>query len=199
MLFKIILSALSKKTLVLLIGVGLLAGWYFLGKFTKLTSSNSPAPTITSEITRISAISTNPTTGEIEYQLTADKLTQNKSGLDVLYNAVMDWTPTPNEHYTLTAAIGTLDEKTGDFVFEDGFSYSRHPTGNQKSLVIQGGKLTGNIRTKKLSATSQLNITQGRHTFNAYSMTADLNTQHYEFSQVESIFTPPVRTDTPLF
>lgn len=199
MLFKITPSALGKKTLVLLIGVGLLGGWYFLGKSTKLTSPSLSTPSITSEITEIRAISTNPTTGEIEYQLTADKLTQNKSGLDVLHNAVMNWTPTPNEHYTLTAAVATLDEKTGDFVFEEGFSYIRNPKGNQKSLIIQGGKLTGNIKTKKLSASSQLNINQGEHTFNAYGMTADLNAQHYEFSQVESVLTPPTRTDTPLF
>lgn len=191
-------AKLYKKLFFLFLVLVFMAGWYFFVKSTNVISSNPPTPNISSEITNIEAISTNPTTGEMQYHLSADKLTQDQFGMDVLHNVLMNWTP-DNEHYTLTAPLATLDEQTGEFVFAEGFGYTHHFADPIQDLIVKGGKLTGNTKTKRLSSSSPLTINQGGHSINAQAMSADLTRQDYEFYDIDMTFLPAKRTDAPLF
>lgn len=191
-------AKLYKKLFFLFLALIFMGGWYFFVKSANVISSSSSIPNISSEITNIEAISTNPVTGETEYHLSADKLTQDQSGMDILHNVVMDWTP-DNEHYTLTATLATLDEQTGEFVFSEGFGYTHHFADEKQDLIIKGGKLIGNTKTKHLSSSSPLTISQGGHSITAKAMRADLTRQDYEFYDIDMTFLPAKRTDTPLF
>lgn len=195
-----------------LIAVGLIvvAGLLFVDQTDKKDTPTLPKPTVISEVQKIRAVQTNPDTGEVEYTLTANAMTQNTDGTNVLSDVVMDWTPPrphpdsdPNanpdgkgtEHYTIRASTASLDDKTGDFVFDKGFEFVHHST----PTTITGGTLTGNTKTRLLKSQSPLTITQGDSEFTAQGFGADLNTAVYEFYQIAMTFNTPERTDKPLF
>ena len=82
----------------------------------------TPNPSLSSAVSGIHAVQTNPETGEVEYTLKAEQLIQDTSGQSQLQNVTMDWTPAQGDTYTIVASLATLDENTGDIVFFDGFT-----------------------------------------------------------------------------
>lgn len=177
----------------LVVGLGL----YFFNQEDDNPSLAPPKPTIISEVQKIKAVQTNPTTGDIEYTLTAQSLTQNTDRTNTLNDVVMDWTPTgePPERYTISAKNARLDNETGDFVFENGFEFVRHST----PLTIKGGVLVGNTKSKLLESQSPLTIEQHNNAFTAQGFSGDLNSQVYDFYKISIDFSPPSRQDKPLF
>lgn len=172
-------------------------GWYFLGKNTPKPNISLQKPNIQSQVEGITAVQTNPQTGEIEYTLTAKSLTQNIHGQNELIDINMDWTPDKTSSYTITAKRAYLDQNTGEFEFGEGFSLQQHNQDN--AITLTGEILTGNTKTKKIHSQTPLTITQGANKFFAKSMTADLTTKDYEFFGIDTTFTPPTRQDKALF
>lgn len=176
-----------------------IAAWYFVSQRSQSNSPSIGSPTISSEVTNIRAVQTNPETGEIEYELTAQSLIQNTSGKDELKEVVMDWTPNSGQHYTIRADTATLEQATGDFVFKDGFILTRHANADNKEMILKGGALTGNTKSKLIASDAPLDVTQDGHQFNAQSMQGDLNTGDYQFNQITIAFNPVQRVDQALF
>lgn len=196
------IKLLAVISLVFLIG----AGGFFITQKNNTPKPSLPKPDIVSEISKIKAVQTNPATGEIEYTLTAQSLTQNADGMAILNDVIMDWTPsgttqTENqERYTIKAVSATLDDKTGDFVFKDGFELIRHATpATNKAMTITGGILIGNHKTKLINSQNPLQIYQDGNEFKAQGFRADLNTQVYDFYNISMLFSAPAHRETPLF
>lgn len=187
-----------------LVGVFLLfliaGGIFFMHKKNTKEPITLPKPTVTSEVVNIRAIQTNPETGKIEYQISAQSLTQNTDNTSTLHDVLMHWTPTSTdpklqEQYTISAQNAYLDEKSGDFVFQDGFTFVRQ----SDQITITGGVLTGNTHKKHIQSQDVLTITQNERQFHAQGFTADLDQKIYDFYRVQMTFSTPIRQDTPLF
>ena len=158
-----------------------------------------PNPSLSSAVSGIHAVQTNPETGEVEYTLKAEQLIQDTSGQSQLQNVTMDWTPAQGDTYTIVASLATLDENTGDIVFFDGFTLNKPATSDSPHLQLTGERLTGNTKTKQITSDTPLHVEQGENTFRAQNMRGNLTTKDYEFGKVVAEFLPPTRTDTALF
>lgn len=180
----------------LLIGIGI--GFYAYSPKEERPQNPQGDPKVASEVKGITAIQTNPQTGEIEYRLQATRLTQSTSGQNILEEVSMTWTPTGAERYIMTATLATFDEQSGDFLFYDGFELQKQPDDNTP-LQLVGKSLAGNTKTKQIKSDDPMQVTQGGHAFIAQAMRADLTTKDYEFSRIQAEFSPPTRNDTPLF
>lgn len=194
------------KALIVFALIGLaLATYFFRTQKSELPTPNLAKPDISAEVSGIRAVQTNEQTGEIEYELTAERLTQNsKTGRDELHNAHLLWLPntdnatTSTAKYEIVAPLAYLDNETGEFVFEQGFSLDKTEQ-NLPSLHLKGNSLMGNLKQKVLKSDEPLSLTQGDEHFVAERFVADLKTGVYEFEQISTEFTPPKRTDKPLF
>lgn len=181
--------------LFVLVGIGII--WHLIPAQERPQKVQSD-PKVASEIKGISALQTNPNTGEVEYRLQAVRLTQSTTGQNILEEVQMVWTPTKETHYTITANLATFDEQTGDFVFYDGFRLQRQ-SDETAPLLLVGDTLRGNTKTKLIKSDTPLQVTQDQHQFLAQAMTGDLSTKEYDFYRVMAEFNPPVRKDTALF
>lgn len=182
---------------VVVLGIGI---WFYTGGDETVQPNVLPTPQLNSEITGIRAIQTNPETGEIEYTLSAESLVQDATtGQEVLKNAVIEWTSSTGEHYTLSAASTILAQETGELLLTDGFSLLRSASPEYPEMRIQGGAMTGNLKTRLLASQAPVDVVQAGNQFKAAAMQADLNTGVYEFKQVQMIFATPLRKDQPLF
>lgn len=175
------------------IGVGIYAN---LPKERQETPKGDPK--IASEVKGITALQTNPQTGEMEYRLQAARLRQSTSGQNVLEEVAMIWTPVGTERYTITATLATFDEQSGDFLFYDGFELQKQPDDATATRLV-GKSLAGNTKTKQIKSDDPMQVTQGGHEFITQAMRADLTIKDYEFSRIQAEFSPPTRNDTPLF
>lgn len=192
------------KFLVVCSLVALVLATYFF----RTQNDDTPAPSlakpdISAEVSGIRAVQTNEQTGEIEYELTAERLTQNsKTGRDELHQARLLWSPIDDNdksaQYEIVAPLAYLDNKTGEFVFEQGFSLNKTEP-NHPNLTLKGEILTGNLKEKTLKSDEPLSLTQGDEHFTANGFLADLKTGIYEFQEVRTEFAPPQRKDKPLF
>lgn len=192
------------KFLVVCSLVALVLATYFF----RTQNDDTPAPSlakpdISAEVSGIRAVQTNEQTGEIEYELTAERLTQNsKTGRDELHQARLLWSPiddnSKSAQYEILAPLAYLDNKTGNFVFEQGFSLHKTEP-NHPNLTLKGEILMGNLKEKTLKSDEPLNLTQGDEHFTANGFLADLKTGIYEFQEVRTEFAPPQRKDKPLF
>lgn len=192
------------KFLVVCSLVALVLATYFF----RTQNDDTPAPTlakpdISAEVSGIRAVQTNEQTGEIEYELTAERLTQNsKTGRDELHQARLLWSPIDDNgksaQYEIVAPLAYLDNETGNFVFEQGFSLNKTEP-NHPNLTLKGEILMGNLKEKTLKSDEPLSLTQGDEHFTADGFLADLKTGIYEFQEVRTEFAPPQRKDKPLF
>lgn len=192
------------KFLVVCSLVALVLATYFF----RTQNDDTPAPSlakpdISAEVSGIRAVQTNEQTGEIEYELTAERLTQNsKTGRDELHQARLLWSPIDDNgksaQYEIVAPLAYLDNKTGNFVFEQSFSLHKTEP-NHPNLTLKGEILMGNLKEKTLKSDEPLSLTQGDEHFTANGFLADLKTGIYEFQEVRTEFAPPQRKDKPLF
>lgn len=174
-------------------------GWFFINQQDSEPKPTLAPPKVSSEVTDIKAIQTNPETGEIEYELTAKSLTQNQAGQDVMNDVVMKWQATAQDRYTITAKTAQLDQNTGDMTFGEGFEFIRHATGDAESMTLTGSTLLGNTKSKRIESKTALKVTQAESFFEARAMQGDLNTGEYEFFGITKNFLPPARQDRALF
>lgn len=180
-----------------------LATYFFRTQNDDTPTPSLAKPDISAEVLGIRAVQTNDQTGEIEYELTAERLTQNsKTERDELHQARLLWSPIDDNgkstQYEIIAPLAYLDNTTGEFVFEQGFSLNKTEP-DRPNLTLKGEILTGNLKAKTLKSDEPLSLTQGDEHFTANGFLADLNTGIYEFIQVSTEFAPPKRTDKPLF
>lgn len=168
--------------------VAFFATWYGI----KTNAPSTPAvarPEISSQLQDISAKQTNPATGEIEYTLTAQSMTQNINKQSVVKNITMHWQATPQTHYTITAHTAHFDQTTGQFNFLNGFHLKQNQQ-NPSPLTLTGDRLSINTQTKHIKSDHPINVTLGNHRFNAQAMMADINKQLYDFSTISASFAP---------
>lgn len=177
-----------KKLALIALVVAFFATWY--GIKTNAPSTPTVArPEISSQLQDISAKQTNPTTGEIEYTLTAQSMTQNINKQSVVKNITMHWQATPQTHYTITAHTAHFDQTTGQFNFLNGFHLKQNQQ-NPSPLTLTGDRLNINTQTKHIKSDHPINVTLGNHRFNAQAMMADINKQLYDFSTISASFAP---------
>lgn len=185
---------MKKLALIALVVVAFFATWY--GIKTNAPSTPTVArPEISSQLQDISAKQTNPTTGEIEYTLTAQSMTQNINKQSVVKNITMHWQATPQTHYTITAHTAHFDQTTGQFNFLNGF-HLKQKQQNPSPLTLTGDRLNINTQTKHIKSDHPINVTLGNHRFNAQAMMADINKQLYDFSTISASFAPISTTQT---
>lgn len=156
-------------------------------------------PTTRTEVSNIQAIQTHPETGAVEYELNAQSLTQNSDGTDELHKVIMHWTPTNDLRYTIQASRAAFNRTTGDFVFQEGFTFTRHAYGSYGDLIITGTQLTGNTKSKQITSPDRLDITQDGHQFTAGGMQGDLAVGDYQFTHITIQLTSAPRVDKALF
>ncbi|OOS02230.1 lipopolysaccharide export system protein LptC [Moraxella cuniculi DSM 21768] len=175
------------------------AAWFFYQEEVEIKPALPQAPVASSEVVQISAVQTNPETGETEYTLTADSLVQNTSGEDEMLGASIHWQPPAGEKYTLTAKRATLAQTTGDLSLSQGFRMVRAATATKPEMVIEGAALLGNTKSRTVSSQEPLVVTQGEDKFKAAGFRANLQTGDYEFDKIEVLFNAPKRQNKPLF
>lgn len=184
-----------------LIVIGVL-GWFFWSKNTPKPAVSLGKPSIQSQIQSIKAVQTNPDTGEIEYTLTAESLTQNTDGQSELLNVTMDWTPDTLTSYLITAKRAMFDQTTGDFEFGGGFELRRSTKNSPAQdtlMTLTGDTLMGNTKDKVIASHLPLTVKEAGNSFYASAMTADLKSKDYQFLGIKTTFTPPARQDKALF
>lgn len=175
------------------------AAWFFYQEDTEIKPAVPEAPVASYEVTEIKAVQTDPETGETEYTLTADSLVQNAAGEDEMLGATIVWQPPQGEQYTLTASKATLDQASGDLNLSQGFRMVRAASADKAEMVITGNALMGNTKTRTVSSSEPLVVTQGADRFKAQGFRANLQTGEYEFDGIEVVFDPPKRQNQPLF
>ncbi|MFA9485914.1 LPS export ABC transporter periplasmic protein LptC [Moraxella haemolytica] len=166
----------------------MVAAWFFYQEEAQIKPATPSTPDMFYEVTKLTATQTNEHTGEAEYTLTADSLTQNAAGEDEMLDATMYWQPSKSEKYTIIAKRAVLDQMTGEMKLSDGFSLTREATDNKPKLVIEGGQLNGNTKTRLLSSDQPLKITNEQDSFKAKGMSANLELGEYEFYQIEMLY-----------
>ncbi|MCL1622679.1 LPS export ABC transporter periplasmic protein LptC [Moraxella sp. Tifton1] len=173
--------------------------WFFYQEDTKIEPTIPTNTDVAYEVTQIKAVQTNETTGEVEYTLTADSLTQNSAGEDEMEKAVLNWQPPMGETYVITANRAKLNQETGDLEVFDGFVLTREATADKPKMVFEGSRLFGNTKTRQLSSDEPLSVKSGQDDFQAKAMRANLNTGEYEFDQIQMLYHAAWRQDQPLF
>lgn len=176
-----------------------LALWLFNHNRPQDIGITAPNADIQSEVSDITASQINPETGKIEYTLTAKSLIQNQSGQNELKEMVMTWTPPSGEIYEIKSATAILDDKTGDMTLTDGTVFSKKASASTDEMIVTAEGLIGNTKTRQIQSTSAIHVSQGSHQFKAQSMTGNLNSGDYEFTNIATEFMPPVRNDKALF
>lgn len=109
------------------------AVWFFYKEDVKVKPATPATPDVSYEVEDIKAIQTNATTGEVEYTLTAQSLTKNAQGEDVMVEADMFWQPTDADPIHLTASQARHTQETGELFFDEGFILSRQPRSDENS------------------------------------------------------------------
>lgn len=177
----------------------MVAGWFFYKERAKIEPTLPSTPSVSYEVAQISATQTNPETGEIEYTLTADSLAKNSAGVDELKNAKIAWTPPNSETYHLTANLASLEQTTGDLLLKEGFTLVRAGSEGKSEMSITGNLLTGNTKARHVESHEPIKVVQGNNGFVAQGFKADLQAGEYEFHRIQVEFSPPKRSDKPLF
>lgn len=192
---------MNNKILAVLAVVGLaIAVWFFNHNKSETPTIELAKPEISSEVTDIKAVQTNPETGEVEYTLIAKSLIQNsQTGQDELIDVTMDWQPPNGQMYHIIAKRATLNQTTGELKFQEGFELVRDAIDDKPKMVMQGGILLGNTNDKKIWSDEPLTIIQGDDKFTAEAMQADLALGEYEFSKIMIEYNAPERVNKPLF
>ncbi|UNU73139.1 LPS export ABC transporter periplasmic protein LptC [Moraxella nasovis] len=170
-----------------------LATWFFYQEDVEVKPALPSTPDVTSEVSQIQAIQTNPKTGKVEYTLTAQSLVQNADGKDMMADVVMDWQPSDLAHYGLTAKRATLDQTTGDLYLIGGFTLTKDATDTAPKMVIQGDKMVGNTKSRTVQSDQPITVEQGFDSFKAQGFTADLDTGEYQFHHIEMWYQPAGR------
>lgn len=97
------------------------AVWFFYKEDVAIKPATPTTPEVSYEVQDIKAVQTNAKTGEVEYTLTAQSLTKNSEGEDVMVDADMFWQPTDAEPVQLNANQAKHSQSTGEVWFEEGF------------------------------------------------------------------------------
>lgn len=194
------------KLLVILALVSLaIATWLFKTQTSDMPTPTLSKPDITSEVSGIRAVQTNEQTGQIEYELSAERLSQNtQTGQEELINAQLLWSPNDDEQYKIIAPLAHLDKTSDNFVFKQGFVIQKTATNsNTPTAEFKGQILMGNLTNKTLTSSEPLTAifykTHGTDRFDAQGFFAELETGIYEFAHIQSEFAPTPRQDKPLF
>lgn len=154
---------------------------------------------IDTEVTDVQAVQTNDA-GETEYQLQAESVTRDEqTNLDSIKGLQMDWQPSADQAYELTAQRASMNQQTGNLEIAGGFKLTGNLPNGGQHIVVVGDSLEGNSKGKLLTSRQPVKVTQGDNTFMAGSMQADLNTGEFEFGQIEVVFDPSPRQDKTLF
>ena len=154
---------------------------------------------VDTEVTDIQAMQTNDA-GETEYQLQAESITRDEqTHLDGIQGLQMDWQPSGEQAYELTAQRATMNQQTGNLQISGGFQLMGLLPNGEQHIVVVGDGLEGNSKDKLLTSHQPVKVSQGNHTFTAGTMQANLNTGEFEFGQIEVMFDPSPRQNKSLF
>lgn len=165
--------------------IGMLV-WYGLAQ-NKPAAPSLPATDIKSQVQKITASRTHPTTGQIEYTLSADSLVQDTQGVSSLNNITMQW-HIPKDNATrliiISADKADFDENSqtirfGNFTLND-----------DKGLTLKGDHLQADLNTHLIGSPS-LTITEQQNHFEGKDFEGNLATQEYTMHSVDSVYYPP--------
>lgn len=165
------------------------AVWYGFAQ-NKPPTPSLPTADIKSQIQKITASRTHPTTGQIEYTLTADSLVQDTQGISVLNNITMQWHIAPSNKsdnarlYVISADKADFDENTQHIRFS-GFKLS-----DNKGLTLQGEILQADLTTHLITSPALI-MTEQQNRFEAKHFEGNLATQDYTMHAVRSVYHPP--------
>lgn len=189
----------TKPLFIIALIIAVAAFWLFKNNVEISSPISIENPEIDSEATSIEAVQTNEQ-GETEYQLNAEKLTHNSvTNLDEISGLSMDWTPATNKNYQLTSGKASLNQETGEMLLTDGFKLVGNALDDNTKIIVIGTELTGNTKQKVLKSTQPVKVVQGDNSFEAQSMTANLEIGDYDFSNISISFMPVERKDQSLF
>lgn len=189
----------TKPLFIIALIIAVAAFWLFKNNVEISSPISIENPEIDSEATSIEAVQTNEQ-GETEYQLNAEKLTHNSvTNLDEISGLSMDWTPATNKNYQLTSGKASLNQETGEMLLTGGFKLVGNALDDNTKIIVIGTELTGNTKQKVLKSTQPVKVIQGDNSFEAQSMTANLEIGDYDFSNISISFMPVERKDQSLF
>lgn len=189
----------TKPLFIIALIIAVAAFWLFKNNVEISSPISIENPEIDSEATSIEAVQTNEQ-GETEYQLNAEKLTHNSvTNLDEISGLSMDWTPAANKNYQLTSGKASLNQETGEMLLTGGFKLVGNALDDNTKIIVIGTELTGNTKQKVLKSTQPVKVVQGDNSFEAKSMTANLEIGDYDFSNISISFMPVERKDKSLF
>lgn len=189
----------TKPLFIIALIIGVAAFWLFKNNVEISSPISIENPEIDSEATSIEAVQTNEQ-GETEYQLNAEKLTHNSvTNLDEISGLSMDWTPATNKNYQLTSGKASLNQETGEMLLTGGFKLVGNALDDNTKIIVIGTELTGNTKQKVLKSTQPVKVVQGDNSFEAQSMTANLEIGDYDFNNISISFMPVERKDKSLF
>lgn len=189
----------TKPLFIIALIIAVAAFWLFKNNVEISSPISIENPEIDSEATSIEAVQTNEQ-GETEYQLNAEKLTHNSvTNLDEISGLSMDWTPAINKNYQLTSGKASLNQETGEMLLTGGFKLVGNALDDNTKIIVIGTELTGNTKQKVLKSTQPVKVVQGDNSFEAQSMTANLEIGDYDFSNISISFMPVERKDQSLF
>lgn len=191
---------MKTKVLFVVALIAAIAGFWAFKNYGQMASPITiETPTIDSEATNISAVQTNEN-GETEYELNADKMTHNtQTNRDEISGLSMNWTPATDKNYQLTSGTASLNQKTGEMELTGGFKLVGNVMDDQTRIVVVGNALHGNTKQRILISDEPVRVVQGENTFDAQSMTANLETGDYNFQNIAISFMPDSRIDEDLF
>ncbi|WP_434353775.1 LPS export ABC transporter periplasmic protein LptC [Psychrobacter sp. HD31] len=189
----------TKPLFIIALIIAVAAFWLFKNNVEISSPISIENPEIDSEATSIEAVQTNEQ-GETEYQLNAEKLTHNSvTNLDEISGLSMDWTPAANKNYQLTSGKASLNQETGEMLLTGGFKLVGNALDDNTKIIVIGTELTGNTKQKVLKSTQPVKVVQGDNSFEAQSMTANLEIGDYDFNNISISFMPVERKDKSLF
>lgn len=166
--------------------------WYGLAQ-NKPAAPSLPATDIKSQVQKITASRTHPTTGQIEYTLSADSLVQDTQGISTLSNITMQW-HIPKDNATrlivISAHKAEFDENSQTIYFSD------FHLNDDKGLTLEGDSLQANLSTH-LIGSPFLTITEQQNRFEGKDFEGNLATQEYTMHSVDSVYYPPNSTNPP--
>lgn len=189
----------NKYFFIIAILIAIMAVWIFkdVGEVKQPVSIRQT--NVDAEVTDVQAIQTNEA-GETEYQLQADSVIRDESSnLDRIQGLQIDWQPSTEQAYTLTAQQASMNQQTNRFEITGGFKLTGNLPNGEKHIVMIGESLEGNSKDRLLTSQQPVKVSQADNTFTAQTMQANLNTGEFEFGQIEVVFTPSLRQDKALF
>ncbi|PIE47035.1 MAG: LPS export ABC transporter periplasmic protein LptC [Gammaproteobacteria bacterium] len=189
----------TKPLFIIALIIAVAAFWLFKNNVEVSTPISIENPEIDSEATGIEAVQTNEQ-GETEYQLNAKKLTHNSvTNRDEISGLSMEWTPATDKNYQLTSGKASLNQETGEMELTGGFKLVGNALDDSSKIIVIGTELTGNTKQKILISNQPVKVVQGDNSFEAQSMTANLEIGDYDFSNISISFMPAERKDKSLF